>query len=194
MLINILLALLIFFSYTGYSLWRTVQNTLEAGQKPSIEMINEINNGGLFKRDCAIENHFCMSNSDCIDICDRRFNCNKTKLICEPPTITASETTQDEIKCNVKHGSYFVLAVNQIVGELLYCVRTLANVFNQDEQMEAHVCSGGALTVDVTKKSFSPTDCRCGSGTVLTARLSDPNTPRCVPTKLLNILPSYFKL
>lgn len=193
MLINILWALIIFFCYTCYNLYFILEKVDTGQRPPKIQLLNDINNGGLFKRDCVKETHFCNNNADCIDMCTSRFVCNTTKFICEPPTIS-HDAVETSVNCNEKHGSYLVLAVNEIVGEIVYCVRTLANLFNENEEMEPHVCSGGTLNVDTTRKDFVPTDCSCPRDKRLVVRRTDPNTPRCISAKTLKILPSFVEI
>lgn len=171
-----------------YTLWILQGIIVNSPETIRVEDL-KINNG-VSKRDCKNEIHKCIGYSDCVDICEGNFTCNLSKNICEPFVYTVAAETSEE-KCDPTHGSYFALNVNQIIGSVWFCVRTLSNLFNREEELHNHVCNNGTLDVNVNLKTPSIKDCSCPAGKILMVRDGDTKTPRCVDSKLIPFLPSF---
>lgn len=151
--------------------------------------VDDINNFGREKRDCERETIFCSSNQDCVDSCATDYNCNSTLQICEPTIIEVPYGPDDQV-CNEQHGSSWAISVDPILGEMRYCIRRLGYLYDRQDKLWPHVCSGGTFDVNVFNRLPKITDCSCPSNTVLAYHVSTPLVPRCVPQIYLDKITS----
>lgn len=157
------------------------------------------NYGGrnAIRRNCIDENHFCTDNGDCFDICAADsvpFECNRDTLTCEP--FSFEESSLDAVRsvnCNQSHGFLKVLSVNRITGSYEWqCISTLSKYFDKDDNMHSYVCNSGQFLVNASEKLPKLSDCECGPGKLRTRVMrAGDSVPRCIPTNLLDLLPSF---
>lgn len=190
MFLNLILLLLFLFFYLAKLNLRLLSNIND--EKRAVDVVTQTNTDGKYKRDCVTENHYCVSQQDCNDIClpgNTSMRCNMSNLMCEPQPY-AIDSSQSNVVCEKKHGSFLAMAVNQLAGASWYCVRTLTNLFNDEEVKREHVCNGGILNTDTTLVVPQIHDCTCPNGKILVTKQNDPNTPRCVEEKFVSFYPS----
>lgn len=158
---------------------------------------NEHGERSAIGRNCIDEDHFCTDNSDCFDICATDsvpFECNKVTLTCEP--FSFEEYSVDAVRpvnCNQSHGFLKVLSVNRISGGYEWqCISTLSKFFDKDDNMHSYACNSGQFLVNAFEKLPQLSDCECGPETSRTrVKRAGNSVPRCVPTNLLKLLPSF---
>lgn len=152
------------------------------------------------QRNCITENHFCVKNTDCVDICQSGsipFYCNQNSYTCEPYTMEENEPNKiDVVPCNQKHGFINTLSVNILWGNTKIdwvCINTLPKLFNDKDELNSYVCSSGQFPVDVNMELPQANKCKCDSeqNEVLAVHENDKVIPRCIPRELLPLLPSF---
>lgn len=166
-------------------------------------MVGE-HSGGLSKRyDCLKTNIFCTETVDCFDMCttDVVFACDKSIGQCRPIRNAAvddgsgggdegaGETTNT---CDSTHGFSSVLTVDEFTGAHWTCLNELSGLFDDDNKLLSHVCSGGEFKINVLESYPNVTDCICPSGTVRIVHQNAPNVPRCVKPSLLQFFDEFI--
>lgn len=176
---------------------------------PIDSMVGE-HSGGLSRRyDCLKTNIFCTNTIDCFDMCttDIVFGCDATSGLCRPTRNVVDDDddggggdnggggeVDTNRACDGAHGFSSVLTVDEFTGAHWTCLNELSGLFDDNNKLLPHVCSGGVFEINVLDSYPNVTDCMCPSGTVRVVHQNAPNVPRCINSSLLQFFDEFIHI
>lgn len=143
-------------------------------------------------KNCHVDTYYCTSDNDCNDICGTKsFICNAS-MKCAPRDLKILDS-ESSVNCNLKHGGYLALAVNEIEGAHWTCLNKYPNLFESRGNFHKHVCNSGSFQVNTLVKAPTVSDCTCRDSSTRVIKSDDPNTPRCASKANLKLFKSLYE-
>lgn len=133
---------------------------------------------------------YCFDDADCNSMCaangPNKYECSRNNFECHVKKTSTVRGTQKE--CNKKHGFLRVFSTNELMGTTSFCLPTLTNIYDSEDNVNKFVCNGGILQTDITKNPFDVKNCVCNPPKVLAVMDNSSTVPRCVDPLLIELI------